>query len=146
MWVCTSVRVECDGTNCRGRVVSCQHLCCASGLQNMSAHSCHCGCPEESHTNRNIHTYTPPMRVLQLILLVACRLYVCVCPGLQLSGDERNLANLGYLRDAFAPICNARCPSSTPNWSLFRDGIKDAVIQCIGGNSSRSLLVNQALL
>ena len=47
------------------------------------------------------------MKVLHLILLVACRLYVYVCPGLQLSGDIKMLANLGYLRDAFAPMRGA---------------------------------------
>ena len=61
MWAYTLVEVECDGTNYRGRgrghVMSCLHLCCAGGLHNMLAHSCHCDCLEESHTNRKVHTY-----------------------------------------------------------------------------------------
>ena len=89
MWVYALVMVECDCTNDGGRVVGCQHLYCAGGLQNMPAYSCHCDCLKESHTNVIVHTYTPPMRVLELILLVALRLYVHVCSGLQLSGDEK---------------------------------------------------------
>ena len=57
MWVYASVMVECDGTNSGGRVVSRQHLCCAGGLQNTPAYSCHCDCLEESHTYVNVHAY-----------------------------------------------------------------------------------------
>ena len=49
--------VECDGTNGGGRVVSCQHLCCAGREQNVPAYSCHRDCLEESHTNVIVHTY-----------------------------------------------------------------------------------------
>ena len=58
MWVHASVMVERDGTNGGCRVLGCQRLCCAGGLQNIPAYSCHCDCLEESHTNVNVHTYT----------------------------------------------------------------------------------------